>query len=150
MSNGQDDLGPPAISAHDLRMRMAEKELKKAQEALEKQKSKDKELEEFEEYFMTSEITLEDRKQIRAKVARLAESGTTELMIISFPSDFCTDGGRAINNFEPDWPDTLKGRARQIFELWEKNAKPLGFKLEARVLNYPDGIIGDIGLFVSW
>jgi hypothetical protein len=71
-------------------------------------------------------------------------------MILSFPSEFCADGGRAINNNESDWPTSLTGRAKQVFDLWEQNAKPLGFKLEARVLNYPKGIIGDIGLFVLW
>ena len=44
----------------------------------------------------------------------------------------------------------MTGRARKLFEIWETNAKPLGYKLEARILNYPGGKIGDVGLFVKW
>ena len=69
---------------------------------------------------------------------------------MSFPSDLCSDGGRAINNNFPDWPETLTGRAAKLFKLWEERGKDEGFKLQARVLNYPEGIISDIGLFLMW
>ena len=95
-------------------------------------------------------FTEEDLGRIRETVYRLAERGETSFMIAKFPSDFCADGGRAINNHEPDWPKTLTGRAEQMYERWRTNAKPLGYKLKAEVLNYPKGIIGEIGLFVEW
>ena len=150
MSSKANEATPAQISAKELRMKMAQRQMEEAEKALKQQRQNAEELEEFEKHFMTSEVTDEDRRQIREKVYRLAEQGQTELMILSFPSDFCSDGGRAINNHEAGWPKSLTGRAQQIFELWEQNAKPLGFKLEARVLNYPKGIIGDIGLFVLW
>ena len=84
------------------------------------------------------------------KVLRLAEQGQSEICLISFPASYCSDGGRAINNSLPNWPDTLTGLAEKGYKLWEKNGKPLGYKLEARVLNYPKGLIGDIGLFMTW
>jgi hypothetical protein len=37
-----------------------------------------------------------------------------------------------------------------MYDRWRTNAKPLGYKLKAEVLNYPKGIIGEIGLFVEW
>jgi hypothetical protein len=33
-------------------------------------------------------------------------------MLVSFPSDLCTEGGRRPNNRLPGWPDTLPGGAR--------------------------------------
>ena len=42
-----------------------------------------------------------------------------------FPSSYCTDGGRAINSFEPDWPQTLTGFAKKAHEFYEKELAPL-------------------------
>lgn len=150
MANEKDKVGPPPMSAKELRTRMAEKELEKANKAMAGREQAEKEAAEFKDYFMNSEVTDDDRRRIREKAARLAEQGQTEICVLTFPSDFCSDGGRAINNFDPDWPKSLTGRAAQMHALWEQNAKPLGYRLEARVLNYPKGIIGDIGLYVSW
>ena len=150
MTTEKDPAGSPPMSAKELRSRMAEKELEQANKAMAQREQAEKEAAEFKDYFMGSEVTDDDRRRIREKAARLAEQGQTEICVLTFPSDFCSDSGRAINNFEPDWQKTLTGRAAKIFELWEQNAKPLGYKLEARVLNYPQGIIGDIGLYVRW
>ena len=126
---------------------MAEKEPKRVKE---KHARAEKEATEFKDYFMSSEVTDDDRQRIGTKIERLAGQGTTEMCVLTFPSDFCSDGGRAVNNFLPDWETTLTGRAAKIYNLWEQVGKPLGYKIEARVLNYPKGIIGDIGLFVRW
>ena len=42
---------------------------------------------------------------------RRVEHGQEEIEIMRFPAHFCTDHGRAINNFEADWPDSLTGFA---------------------------------------
>ncbi len=139
-----------AIPAAELRKRMAEKQAEKAAQAAGRSKVLEEEEEQFRRFFMTSEVTEEDIGRIRETVYRLAERGETSFMIAKFPSDFCADGGRAINNNEPDWPKTLTGRAEQMYDRWRTNAKPLGYKLKAEVLNYPQGIIGEIGLFVEW
>ena len=44
----------------------------------------------------------------------------------------------------------LVGRPKQLFEIWEKELKSRGFKLRLEVLEYPKGIPGDIGMFVTW
>jgi hypothetical protein len=71
-------------------------------------------------------------------------------MLLRFPSQLCSDGGRAINVTEPDWPATLRGEAAEIYLRWERHLKPHGFHLTARVLEFPGGMPGDIGLFLSW
>ena len=79
-----------------------------------------------------------------------AERGEKETMLVRFPSDLCTDGGRAINAPLADWPKTLRGEPAEIYLLWDRDLKPHGFHLTARVLDFPGGKPGDIGLFLIW
>ena len=84
----------------------------------------------------------------RARVA--AESGQTEYMLLQFPSQLCIDGGRAINVAEHGWPAMLRGEPAEIYLRWERELKPHGFTLSARVLDFPGGKPGDIGLVLTW
>lgn len=81
-----------------------------------------------------------------------AACGQKELMILRFPHDLCSDHGRAINSLagDPTWPDTLRGEGLELYRRWEIDLKPHGFRIAARVLDFPDGIPGDIGLFIVW
>jgi hypothetical protein len=79
-----------------------------------------------------------------------AEHGEKEIMLLRFPSDLCTDQGRAINAPLPDWPKTLRGEAAEIYLRWEHDLKPQSFHLTARVLDFPGDKPGDIGLFLIW
>ena len=73
-----------------------------------------------------------------------------ELLLLRFPHDLCSDGGRAINAPEPDWPSTLRGEAAEVYLRWQRELKPQGFQLAARILDFPGGLIGDVGLFLVW
>jgi CBS domain-containing protein len=79
-----------------------------------------------------------------------AERGETEFPLLRFPSQLCTDGGRAINAPDPEWPATLRGEAAELYLRWERELRPRRFHLAARVLEFPDGVPGDIGLFLMW
>jgi CBS domain-containing protein len=79
-----------------------------------------------------------------------AEHGEKELLLLRFPSGLCGDGGRAINVPLPEWPASLRGEAADIYLRWERELKPRGFHLTARVLDFPGGMPGDIGLFLFW
>ena len=80
----------------------------------------------------------------------MAENGQKEDMVLRFPNQLCIDGGRAINVHEDGWTSTLRGEAAEICLRWERELKPRGFTLSARVLEFPDGKPGDIGLFLVW
>jgi CBS domain-containing protein len=83
--------------------------------------------------------------------ARLAaQRGEKEHMILRFPHELCTDQGRAINAPDPSWPATLRGLAAQVFMRWKNELRSQGFALHARVMEFPDGMPGDIGLFLAW
>ncbi|MBV8090153.1 MAG: hypothetical protein JO139_11370, partial [Alphaproteobacteria bacterium] len=62
----------------------------------------------------------------------------------------CTDRGRAINNLEPDWEKTLTARPKLAYDFWHDRLRPLGFGLKAEILDYPGGMPGDVGLFLTW
>lgn len=85
-----------------------------------------------------------------AKAIEAAQHGAKEYLLLRFPSALCSDGGRAINAPLPDWPKTLRGEAAEIYLRWERDLKPRGFHLSARVLEFPGGFPGDIGLFLGW
>jgi hypothetical protein len=84
----------------------------------------------------------------QAKLA--ARRGEQEFIMLRFPSDLCSDGGRAVNVAEEGWEGTLRGEAAEFYSRWRTELKPQGFGLSARIVSYEDGIPGDIGLFLTW
>lgn len=79
-----------------------------------------------------------------------AERGESEFLLLRFPHDLCSDHGRAINAPDPGWPRTLRGEAAEVYLRWERELRPRGFHIRARVLEFPGGVPGDIGLFLAW
>jgi CBS domain-containing protein len=84
------------------------------------------------------------------KARQAAEHGEKEFLLLRFPSGLCSDGGRAINSARPEWPETLHGEAAELYLRWERDLKPQGFPVAARVLDFPGGMPGDVGLFLEW
>lgn len=94
-----------------------------------------------------------DEATLRAFLIRLksvATTGATEIMIGRFPSELCTDHGRAINQAEENWPDTLQGRPRKAYEVWKEKLSPLGYKMKVLIIDWPNGLPGDIGMYLTW
>jgi len=79
-----------------------------------------------------------------------AERGEREYLVLQFPAELCSDGGRAINVGEPGWPATLRGEAAETYLRYERTLKDRGFHIIARVLSFPNGYLGDIGLYLHW
>ena len=79
-----------------------------------------------------------------------AEHGQKEYQLLRFPSQLCSDGGRAINVPDPDWPATLRGEAAEVYLRWSHDLKPHGFHLAARIMDFPAGLPRDVGLFLVW
>jgi hypothetical protein len=142
---------PVAIpSAAELRRQMIERQAERARRRAAQDLAARREREEMLDHFLHDRLTKSDLIAARAQILAAAGSGRYEAMIMRFPSDFCTDGGRAVNNDLPGWIDTLPGKAREACALWAKVGRPNGYRLRAMVLNFPDGMPGDIGLFVNW
>ena len=79
-----------------------------------------------------------------------ARSGEQEFLMLRFPSDLCSDGGRKIDVAEQGWEGTLRGEAADLYSRWRMELKPQGFGLSARIVSYEEGIIGDIALYLTW
>jgi hypothetical protein len=140
------------FSAADLRRRMAEQEAAKAAEELRHtQEQEEKQKAVMAEFHKPPDRTAEQLLQLVTQlVNRAAERGQSEVQVYRFPNSLCNDRGRKINNLEPDWDQTLEGRPRLGYEFWRDHLRPLGFGLKAEVLEYPGGMPGDIGFFLTW
>ena len=79
---------------------------------------------------------------------RAAAHGQTEIELLRFHSKYCTDHGRAINNLEDGWPGA--DRVREATTKPMSSTWPQGYKIRAQILNYPDGNLGEAGIFISW
>ena len=144
--------GTGTFSAADLKRRMAEREAAKAAEELRhmrEQEEKQKQV--MEEFHNPPERTPEQVLQLVTQlVNHAAEAGQSEVQIYRFPNELCSDRGRRINNSEAGWEATLEGRPKLAYEFWQGHLRPLGFGLKAEVLEYPGGMPGDIGFFLTW
>jgi hypothetical protein len=96
------------------------------------------------------DITTERLANFMTRLRQAAAQGEDRILILRFPSEMCTDQGRAINNGFTGWEDTLVGVPKQLIDAWRDHLKPLGYGLRAEVLEYPNGMPGDIGLFCRW
>jgi hypothetical protein len=83
-------------------------------------------------------------------IHRAIKNRLTEIEIIRFPNELCTDKGRAINQQEPGWENTLTGAPKEIYQFWDKYFRPRGYKLRVQIVDFPGGVPGDIGMIVSW
>jgi len=72
------------------------------------------------------------------------------VQVARFPNSLCTDGGRAINQQEPGWEQTLTGVPREMYVLWSKYFRERGYKLRAQIVDFPNGMPGDVGLTLIW
>jgi hypothetical protein len=104
----------------------------------------------FTSEFLHKHVSEDEIAMVRRLVQNAVKDGKMEAMVYSFPSDLCTDSGRAINNYDPNWPATLQGKAQEFFVRYEKLARPQGYKLKALVIYFPGGVPGDIGLCLYW
>ena len=130
---------------------------------------KNEELTTFRQRLENFQLNDEIIQTTQQRIRRAFENGEAELMFASFPSDFCTDSGRAILNAgappiveltdeekeklkdaEPEWLHTLPRGARPVYEHWKQHMKPAGFGLAVRILNFPGGKPGDVGMFFTW
>ena len=83
-------------------------------------------------------------------VNRAVENGMTSVQVFRFPNSVCTDSGRAINQAEEGWESTLTGIPKEIYDFWQRQLKPRGYHMRFEIIDYPGGMPGDVGIFLSW
>jgi hypothetical protein len=99
---------------------------------------------------VTPEKIAEVKRRVFGQLRTAAGKGDKEVLVMRFPNALCTDKGRALNNLEKEWPSTLMGRPLQAFEFWRDHLQPEGYGLKAMIVDWPQGLPGDIGFFLTW
>ena len=139
-------------SAKALMQQIAEKEADKASEYMRQQTAAEAEKKALIER-LTKPSGVSDQEAIRRGtliIRRAAANGLTEVQVLRFPNRLCTDNGRAINNQEPGWESTLTGLPKEMYLFWQKHLQPKGYKLRFQIIDFPQGMPGDVGITLSW
>jgi len=93
----------------------------------------------------------EEKVQLASTIIqRAVRNGLTEVQVYRFPNSLCTDKGRAINQQEPGWQNTLTGIPKEIFQLWTDYLQPRGYRISYQIIEYPGGVPGDIAITIAW
>ena len=139
-------------NAKDVMRQIALKEAEKAAAASREMTAADAEKKALMEKFSKPSGVSDEERMERAAaiVRRAAANGLTEVEIVRFPNELCTDRGRAINQQEPGWENTLTGLPKELFEFWRKHMQPRGYKLAFQIVDFPGGMPGDIGVTLKW
>lgn len=140
----------PLMSSADLQALITEAEMAKAKEEVERMTKQERAQRELHDAFMAQDVDPKVAENVMAVVRRAAEQGQREVEAMRFPSTFLSDGGRAINSFDKDWPSTLEGFAKRGMEWFEANMRPLGYHARAEIVSFPGGMPGDVAIYICW
>ena len=144
-----EDLLPSAI---DLKKKIALEEAAKAAEEMRKRAEADAEKKALLDQ-LNKPSGVSEEEGIRrgaAIIHRAARNGLTEVQVYRFPNQLCTDRGRAINQQEPGWEQTLTGVPKEIYQVWHKHFRPRGYRLRVQIIDFPGGMPGDVGMTSAW
>ena len=89
-------------------------------------------------------------RRVAAIIERAVSNGLTEVQVYRFPNALCTDRGRAINQQEPGWETTLTGLPKEMYQFWDRQLRPRGYKIRVQIVDFPDGMPGDVGITLKW
>ena len=132
---------------------LAQAEAEKASEALRQKKKADAEKKALIDKLSKPSGISEQEALKRATeiIQRTIKNGLTEVEVFRFPNVLCTDHCRAINNgMEPVWENTLTGLPKEMYGFWDRHLRPLGYKIRVQVVDFSDGVPGDIGFTLKW
>jgi hypothetical protein len=139
-------------TAADCMKKIALAEAEKASAYMRKQAAAEAEKRELLERFeKPSGVSDEERlKRAAAIIKRALDNGLTEVFIGRFPNALFTDRGRAINQMEPGWENTMTGLPKELYQFWERHLKPSGYRLRCQIVDWPGGMPGDVGMTLVW
>ena len=149
MAINVDDLLP---SAADCKKKVAVAEAEKASEYVRKQAAADAEKKSLlEQLQKPSGVSDEERlKRAATIINRAVNNGATEVLVGRFPNTLFTDKGRAINQQETGWEQTLTGLPKELYDFWKKYLQPRGYRISFQIVDWPGGMPGDIGITLNW
>ena len=140
------------LSVKELQAKIALAESAKASQALKAQQAEDAaKTALFERLSKPSGLSDDDiMEKANAVISRAAENGLMSVQVFRFPNHLCTDNGRAINQQERNWENTLTGQPKEIYEFWKRRLQPLGYRIGYAIMDYPGGMPGDVVITLRW
>jgi hypothetical protein len=149
MATEMDDALPTAL---DCRKMSAEMEAEKAAEFMRKRAAAEAEKKELlDRLAKPSGVSDEERmKRAGAIIKRAVSNGLTEVEVGRFSNKLCTDSGRAVNQQEPGWEDTLTGLPKELHQFWKTHLEPRGYRVKYQIADWPNGMPGDISITLMW
>jgi hypothetical protein len=139
------------LSPLDLKKIADDAELEEHRAAAAKRRQGDQAAEEMKREFEARALDpAKTPERVNQAVRAAAARGAHEVLVLRFPASFCTDGGRRINNFDHTWPESLTGFAKTAYEFYEKELQALGFTMRAEIMSFPEGNMGDVGMYLRW
>ena len=139
-------------SAADCKKKSAEMEAEKAAEYMRRRNAgEDEKKQLIERLSKPSGVSDEERLQRAAAIInRAVSNGLTEVEVVRFPNSMCTDKGRAINQQEAGWDETLTGLPKELHQFWKKHLEPRGYRIKFQIADWPNGMPGDISITLMW
>ena len=140
------------LTVKELQAKIAEAEGAKASAALKAMHAEEEEKRALLERLSKPSGLSDDEVMEKASIIinRAVENGQMSVQVFRFPHSLCSDNGRAINQAEAGWEKTLTGIPKEIYDFWTRQLQPRGYHIRYETLNYPGGMPGDIGIFLSW
>jgi len=150
--NSSADLGVLLPSAEEAMEKLVLAEAEKATESIRRETAVENERKALIDRLSKPSGVSDDEalKRTATIVNNAIKNGLTEVQVYRFPNTMCTDRGRAINQQEPGWEASLTGIPKEIFEFWKRQLQSRGYKLYAQIVEFPDGVPGDVGLTLKW
>ena len=140
------------LSAKELMAKIAKVEGEKASKAMKAHEAAEAEKQALLDRLARPSGLSDDEVMEKAAIIvnRAVENGMTSVQVFRFPNHICTDNGRAINQVEEGWEQTLTGVPKEIYDFWKRQLKPRGYHIRYEIIDYPGGMPGDVGIFLSW
>ena len=93
------------------------------------------------EAFEKREIQPEALQRIATLIRRAVEAGDI---------GGCGNAGLRITSHDPEWRAKLSGFPKRAHDFFVKELQPRGFQLKAQIIDWPNGMPGDVGWFLTW
>ncbi|WP_207538152.1 hypothetical protein [Sabulicella rubraurantiaca] len=108
------------------------------------------ELDKLHQAFLEREVQPDALDRVAALVRKTVDMGEKQALVLRFPSSWLPDQGRAITNRDRNWSASLDGFAKRAHDFFKRELEPRGFQIRAEIVDWPGGMPGDVGFFLTW
>lgn len=129
---------------------IAQKKKREAEERRAAEAAAEAERDALREAFNDRQVQPEALERIATVVRRAVENGEKRVQVLQFPSEWLPDSGRGITSHDPNWHQRLEGFPKRAYEYYLKELQPRGFQLQVEIVDWPGGMPGDCGWFLTW